>query len=54
MRCEFDVDRTAMVEEEGRNWTKTPISFWYRRGLNPRSLIQPSETLPVDAIAPRL
>ena len=22
---------------------KTPISFWYRRGLNPRSLIQPSE-----------
>ena len=27
--------------------TKTPISFWCRRGLNPRSLIQPSETLPV-------
>ena len=26
---------------------KTPISFWYRRGLNRRSLIQPSETLPV-------
>ena len=26
--------------------TKTPISFWCRRGLNPRSLIQPSETLP--------
>ena len=28
--------------------TKTPISFWYRRRLNPRSLIQPSETLPVE------
>ena len=27
---------------------KTPISFWCRRGLNPRSLIQPSETLPVE------
>ena len=28
--------------------TKTPISFWCRRGLNPRSLIQPSETLQVE------
>ena len=28
--------------------TKTPISFWYRRGLNPRSLIQPLETLPIE------
>ena len=28
--------------------TNTPISFWCRRGLNPRSLIQPSETLPVE------
>ena len=28
--------------------TKTPISFWCRRGLNPRSFIQSSETLPVD------
>ena len=28
--------------------TKTPISFWCRRGLNIRFLIQPSETLPVD------
>ena len=27
---------------------KTPISFWCRRRLNPRSLIQPSETLPVE------
>ena len=24
---------------------KTPISFWYRWGLNPRSLIQLSEIL---------
>ena len=23
--------------------TKTPIDFWYRRGLNSKSLIQPSE-----------
>ena len=28
--------------------TKTPISFWYKWGLNHRSLIQPSETLPVE------
>ena len=28
--------------------TKIPISFWCRRGLNPRSLIQPSETLLVE------
>ena len=28
--------------------TKTPISFWCRRGLNPKSLIQLSETLPVE------
>ena len=27
---------------------KTPISFWCRRRLNFRSLIQPSETLPVE------
>ena len=26
---------------------KTPINFWCRQGLNPRSLIQPSGTLPV-------
>ena len=30
--------------------TKTPISFWCKRGLNPRSLIQLSETLPVELI----
>ena len=28
--------------------TKTLISFWYRRRLNPKSLIQPSETLLVE------
>ena len=28
--------------------TKTPISFWYRRGLNPISLIQLLETLPIE------
>ena len=27
---------------------KTPINFWCRRGLNPRSVIQPSETLPFE------
>ena len=27
--------------------TKIPIGFWYRRGLNPKSLIQLLETLPV-------
>ena len=30
--------------------TKTPISFWSRRGLNPESLIQPSETLAVEIV----
>ena len=27
---------------------KTPIGFWWRQRLNPRSLIQPSETLSVE------
>ena len=27
---------------------KTQISFWCKRGLNPKSLIQPSETLLVE------
>ena len=31
--------------------TKIPISFWCRRGLNPRSLIQPSKTLPVQVLS---
>ena len=30
--------------------TKTSISFWCKWGLNPRSLIQPSDTLPVELI----
>ena len=29
---------------------KTSINFWYRQGLNPRSLIQPSEILPIELI----
>ena len=29
---------------------KTPINIWYRRGLNPRSLIQPLETLPIELV----
>ena len=28
--------------------TKTPIGFWCKRRLNPRSLTQPSETLPIE------
>ena len=28
--------------------TKTPISFWCRQRLNPKSLIQQSETLPIE------
>ena len=28
--------------------TNTPINFWYRRELNLRSLIQPSEILPIE------
>ena len=34
--------------------TKTPISFWCRRGLNPKFLIQPSEILPVELIETHL
>ena len=30
------------------NQTKTPINFWCRQELNSRSLIQSSETLPVE------
>ena len=30
------------------NQIKTPISFWCRRGLNPRSLIQLLKVLPVE------
>ena len=30
--------------------TKTPISFWCIRGLNLKSLIQPSKTLPVELV----
>ena len=30
--------------------TKTPINFLCRRELNPKSLIQPSEILPVELI----
>ena len=28
--------------------TKTLISFWCKRKLNSKSLIQPSETLPIE------
>ena len=27
---------------------KKSINFWCKQGLNPRSFIQPSETLPVE------
>ena len=30
--------------------TKTPVSFWCRQGLNPRSLIQSSDTLLVELV----
>ena len=33
--------------------TKIPISFWCRWGLNPKSLIQPSKTLPVELTGTR-
>ena len=32
------------------HYIKTPISFWCRRELNPKSLIQPSKTLPIELI----
>ena len=30
------------------HWIKTPIGFWCMRGLNPISIIQSSEILPVE------
>ena len=37
-----------MLDQDFYCQTKTTIGFWYRRGLNPRSLIQQSEILPVE------
>ena len=34
--------------------TKIPISFWYKRGLNSISLIQPSEILPIELVGTHL
>ena len=34
--------------------TKTPIGFWYRQGLNPKSIIQLQKTLPVELIGTHL
>ena len=34
--------------------TKISISFQYRRGLNPKSLIQPSEILPIELVGTHL
>ena len=52
----FEISKIFFFKESFNLWrllliialyhqTKTPISFWCRRGLNPKSLIQPSETL---------
>ena len=38
---------TSALNDVLYHQTKIPIGFWCRRGLNPRSLIQPLETLPV-------
>ena len=44
--CREEVKSFFFFEREFQ--TKTPINFWCRQRLNPRSLIQPSETLPVE------
>ena len=36
---------TSALDDALYHQTKTPIGFLYRRRLNPRFLIQPSETL---------
>ena len=57
----FELDNDFFFKENFNLWflllmialyhrTKTPISFWYSWGLNPRFLIQPLETLPVELI----
>ena len=40
--------RTSALDDALYHQTKTPIGFWYRRGLNSISLIQPLETLSVE------
>ena len=39
---------TSVLDDALYHQTKTPIGFWCRRGLNPRSLIQPLKNLPVE------
>ena len=39
---------TFAFDDSFYHQTKTLIGFWCRRGLNPRFVIQPSETLPVE------
>ncbi|KAL0007290.1 hypothetical protein SO802_008792 [Lithocarpus litseifolius] len=47
---DFQLMASAFDDYALYHQTKTPIGFWCRRGLNPKSLIQPSETLPVVLI----
>ena len=39
---------SSALDDAFYHQTKTPIGFLCRQGLNPESLIQPSETLPVE------
>ena len=39
---------TSILNNNSYYQTKTPIGFWYKGGLNLKSLIQPSETLSVE------
>ena len=38
----------SVLDDSFYHQTKTPISFWCRRRLNPRFFIQPSETLLIE------
>ena len=39
---------TSAPDNSSLSSSKTPISFWCRRKLNPKSLIQPLEILPME------
>ena len=43
-------DSSLLSDQDTCHQTKTPISFWYRQGLNPRSLIQPSKTIQLSYV----
>ena len=38
----------SALDDSSYHQTKTPINFWCKWGMNPKSLIQPLKTLSVE------